>query len=153
MNGVIAIDPGNEETALIAWNGAPIQMHMLPNASIMELIRNGPLPLLPVKIEMIACYGMAVGKTVFETCRFIGRLQEAFDSRGYDVSFAYRKDIKLHLCGTSKAKDANVSQALKDKYGEVGTKNNPGPLYGIKGDLWAALAVADYALTAEKQLF
>jgi hypothetical protein len=45
-----------------------------------------------------------------------------------------------------KAKDANIRQALIDIYGgndkAIGNKKTPGPLYGIKGDLWAALAVA-----------
>jgi hypothetical protein len=45
-----------------------------------------------------------------------------------------------------RAKDANIRQALIDKLGAVGTKKAPGPLYGISGHLWAALAVADYAI-------
>ena len=57
----------------------------------------------------------------------------------------FRKDIKIHLCGTMKAKDANIRQALIDKHGKVGTAKNKGPLYGISSHLWSALAVADYA--------
>jgi len=57
----------------------------------------------------------------------------------------FRKDIKLHLCGTNKAKDANVRQALIDCLGPPGTKKSPGPTYGIKSHLWAALALAVYA--------
>ncbi|WP_230687708.1 hypothetical protein, partial [Streptococcus pneumoniae] len=54
--------------------------------------------------------------------------------------------VKIWLCGTMRAKDANIAQALRDKHGEVGTKKNPGKLYGIKSHLWSALAIADYAL-------
>jgi hypothetical protein len=53
----------------------------------------------------------------------------------------------LQLCGSSRANDATIRQALLDRYGPgrekaVGTKANPGPLYGIKADLWQALALA-----------
>jgi hypothetical protein len=57
-----------------------------------------------------------------------------------------RKDVKLHLCGSPRAKDANIRQALLDRYGgkekAIGSKHQRGPLYGIRSHLWAALAVA-----------
>uniref|UniRef100_UPI002B1CB0B9 hypothetical protein n=1 Tax=Pseudomonas marginalis TaxID=298 RepID=UPI002B1CB0B9 len=63
-------------------------------------------------IEMIASYGMAVGATVFDTCVWIGRFieQANFDSYQY----IYRKDEKMNLCGTMRAKDTNIRQALID---------------------------------------
>lgn len=106
-----------------------------------------------VACEMIASYGMAVGVEVFETCLQIGRICHAWDGDGYgagDVILVKRQEAKMHLCHSPKAKDANVMQALKDKLGEVGTKKNPGPLYGISKHAWAALAVGVYA--AETQL-
>lgn len=102
-----------------------------------------PEPLPIVAIEMIACYGMAVGAEVFDTCLWIGEF------RGYmrpqPVTLCYRKDIVVHLCGTAKARDPNVRQALIDRLGKPGTKKNQGPTYGIKNHMWAALAVAVYA--------
>jgi hypothetical protein len=38
-----------------------------------------------------------------------------------------------------------VRQALIDRLGPQGTKKNPGPTYGMRSHLWAALAVAVYA--------
>ena len=51
------------------------------------------------------------------------------------------------LSATSRAKDAHVRQSLLDRYGStrqlaIGSKSRPGPLYGISGHSWAALAVA-----------
>lgn len=92
-------------------------------------------------IEMIASYGMAVGQTVFETCVWIGRFQEIADYKGKRIKYIYRKDEKMNLCYSMKAKDSNIRQALIDRFGEVGTKKNPGWFYGFKKDIWAAYAV------------
>jgi len=58
----------------------------------------------------------------------------------------YRKEVKIYLCGSMKAKDPNIRQALIDRLGDPGTKKNPGPTYGVKSHAWSALAVA---VTAE----
>jgi hypothetical protein len=100
-------------------------------------------------IEMIASYGMPVGREVFETCVWIGRFQQAWNAPDA-VELVYRKDVKLHLCGTTKAKDPNVRQALLDlfpptgggKTPQIGTKKQPGPLYGVSSHAWPALGVA-----------
>ena len=72
-------------------------------------------------IEMIASYGMPVGKEVFETCVWIGKFIEA---SGMKEHYIYRKDEKMNLCHSMKAKDSNIRQALIDRFGPVGTKNN-----------------------------
>lgn len=100
-------------------------------------------------IEMIASYGMPVGKDVFQTCVWIGRFIQRWmaDYTEEQWEMVYRKDVKMHLCNTNRAKDSNVRQAISDRYGGTvqkakGTKKTPGPLYGIKSDIWAALGVA-----------
>jgi hypothetical protein len=62
-----------------------------------------------------------------------------------EVRLCYRKDIKLFLCGSMRAKDGNIRQRLIDIFGPQGTKKQPGATYGIKSHTWAALAVAVYA--------
>lgn len=74
---------------------------------------------------MIASYGMAVGKEVFETCVWIGRFIEIARFKNIEVEYIYRKDEKMNLCNSMKAKDSNIRQALIDRFGEVGTKKNP----------------------------
>ena len=142
---ITAIDPGTYESAILSFNGETVLFSViLENDKLLELIRTWRDQ--SYAIEMIASYGMPVGKEVFETCLLIGRLQEAIMVAGCQSRLVYRRDVKLHLCGTARAKDANVAQALKDKYGQPGTKKNPGMLYGVKSHLWSALAIADYAL-------
>ncbi len=96
---------------------------------------------------MIACYGMAVGKSVFDTCVWIGRFIQAWHK---DYTKIYRRDVKIFLCNSPRAKDGNVRQAIIDRYPpdgdgkipQIGTKKKPGQLFGIHDDIWAALGVA-----------
>lgn len=125
----------------MVWDGQRmIEGAIEPNEALRNRLEKKEISHDSCVIEMVACYGMAVGKEVFETCVWIGRFLERVDAK-----LVYRRDVKLHVCGSARAKDANIAQALRDKYGEVGTKKNPGPLFGIKSHLWAALALADYA--------
>lgn len=75
-----------------------------------------------IVIEMIASYGMPVGKEVFETCVWIGKFAQASN---LNEEYIYRKDEKMNICHSMKAKDSNIRQALIDRFGEVGTKKNP----------------------------
>jgi hypothetical protein len=154
---IIAIDPGN---TMSAWcelvDGKPVMCGKFENKPLVGFLRHGDAGQAtdPLAIEMIASYGMAVGREVFDTCLWIGRFMEAWEARGGTVKLIFRKDVKLYHCGTVRATDANVRASLLDRYGPgreiaVGTKRAPGPLYGIKGDEWSALAVA---LTLEAQL-
>lgn len=147
MSSVLAIDPGTTHSGwVLVRNGAPWNSGVMENSEVSTMLRGTSI--IPVAIEMIASYGMAVGKEVFETCVWIGRFIEV---AGQDrVRLVYRKDVKLHLCGSPRAKDANIRQALIDKWGgkavAVGNSKKPGPLYGIKSHAWAALGVAVTAL-------
>lgn len=105
-----------------------------------------------LSIEMIASQGMSVGQETFDTAMWVGRYVEAWDSCCFDSILVYRREIKLHLCGSSRAKDANVRQALIDRFGgkdkAIGKKSSPGPLYGVSKHAWAALAVAVFCFDA-----
>lgn len=142
---VLAIDPGETQSGYMLFDGKrAIEFGKLPNEQLMEQFGhysshyNEPPTLV---IEMIASYGMPVGKEVFETCVWIGRFIQAWGQRS-PIYRLTRKEIVKHICGSAKAKDSNVRQALIDQLGQPGTKNAPGPTYGITGDAWAALAVA-----------
>lgn len=147
---ILAIDPGSEQSAwCVLQDDIPSRWKTMANADMLSEIRylggSSVLPLLC--IEMIASYGMAVGKEVFETCLWIGRFMEAWENRGGKVRLVYRREVKLYLCETAKANDANIRAALIDRYGPgkekaIGKKASPGPLFGLKGDEWSALAVA-----------
>jgi len=153
-NIIIGIDPGDKKSAMVIINSdnVIISHYLASNKDLIKIVRNNIKSGREVKIgiEMIASYGMPVGKTVFETCVFIGRLVEVVESYGEEPKAIYRKDAKMFLCNSMKAKDGNIRQAIIDLYPatgggknpQVGTKKQPGALFGISSDKWAALAVA-----------
>jgi len=153
---ILAIDPGTTQSGYcyLNRNGEVWESGVIPNDDMLAMV--GDSPDFHLAIEMIASYGMAVGREVFETCVWIGRFKQAAKNPDA-VRLVYRKDVKLHLCGTSKAKDANIRQALLDifpatgggKTPQIGTKSMPGPLYGVSSHAWSALGVA---VTAQNQL-
>ncbi len=154
---LLGIDPGTTQSAWLLLDGMskPVDFGITDNAALLAVIAGASADTLA--IEMVASYGMPVGREVFETCvwsgRFIQRWADRYGNRNAapvvdrSVNLVYRRDVKLHLCGSSKAKDANIRQALIDLYGPgkdaaIGRKASPGPLYGISSHVWAALAVA-----------
>lgn len=141
---VLGIDPGTTQSAYALWSVGEqrvLDSGIVPNREMFGVIRANRGA--HVAVEMVASYGMAVGKTTFETVVWIGQyLREAKREGAKQVSRVFRMEEKMSLCHNSQAKDANIRQALIDRYGEVGTKRMPGPLYGVKKDIWAALAVA-----------
>ncbi len=152
MRYICAIDPGNIESAYVLMDEGlcPLSFGKQANelmyaAMIDSLQRLTPYDTIEFAVEMIASYGMPVGRDVFETCVWIGQLKERL--RNYDVSYVYRKDEKMVLCHSSQANDATIRQALVDRFacGEPnygkGTKKNPGWFYGFRADIWQAYAV------------
>lgn len=147
---IIAIDPGPEKSAWMTYEKSKVGAFGIDtNGDVLHNLcgRRWPDACQSLIIEMVACYGMPVGKEVFETCMWIGRFIQAWGGVGGKHRLMYRRDVKLHLCNSAKAKDSNIRQALLDRFGgskaqAIGTKANPGPLYGISSHLWSALAVA-----------
>lgn len=144
---VLAIDPGDKQSAYIVYGGGrPSAFGKLDNHDLLERLEEHAAALpyhTPLVIEMIASYGMPVGREVFETCVWIGRFIQRWP---FVHHLVYRRDVKLHLCGSARAKDTNIRQSLLDRFGgksvAVGDKKQPGFLYGVKSDVWSALALA-----------
>lgn len=146
---ILAIDPGTDNSAFVLWNHDEQKIcdkGIILNIDLLEKIERlakDKTTNCHVVIEMIACYGMAVGRETFETVYWIGQFAHAWKNKNPSV-LIFRKDIKLHHCNSMKAKDTNIRQALIDRFGNPGTKKNKGKLYGISKDLWSALAIAIY---------
>jgi len=142
---ILGIDPGPEQSGVVILQDGRVRLaDVRRNDDVYPLLRHG---FDLIAIEMIASYGMPVGAEVFETCVWIGKFERSAElAEGATISPRVvrvpRKDVKLHLCGSPRAKDANIRQRLIDLLGPQGTKKQPGPTYGVKSHAWAALAVA-----------
>ena len=147
---ILAIDPGNEKSAFVLLEDdlRPVWHGKVPNAQmISEIIpeaEHGRKDII-LALEMVASYGMPVGREVFDTCFFSGMFWQK--SQAMRRCIVYRMDEKLNLCHDSRAKDANIRQALIDRFAPgvpnsgKGTKKNPGWFYGFSADVWQAYAV------------
>ena len=140
---VLAIDPGNVYSAyaIIDTDYNLLAKGKVKNRVLETKIKRSPNRFDVVVIEMIASYGMAVGETVFETCVEIGRLMVLSELQSKPVERIKRIEVKMNLCHQTRAKDSNIIQALKDRFGEVGRKNSPGYFYGVSKDMWQAIAL------------
>lgn len=145
---ILAIDPGNVESAFCMidiYTLRPVYFEKMKNDEILSIICSSWNSI--VVLERVASYGMAVGRDVFETCEWVGRFTQAADTFSIPVEYVYRKDVKMHICGDSKANDTNIRRALIDRFAKhdfkqgKGTKKNPDFFYLFHRDIWQAYAV------------
>jgi hypothetical protein len=153
---VIAIDPGPVQSAYVVWDGQKILdigsdwLNTSMIAEVFPRVRRD-YPGIEMVIERVACYGMAVGDSVFETVDWAGQFRrawmgtcpECYQGTAHRVK---RIAVKMHLCKQARAKDANIRQVLVDRFEpELKARQRPkSVLRGVKGDSWQALALAVY---------
>lgn len=143
---VLAIDPGTSQSAFVIYDGTMVwDKGIIDNEEMLNTLYLASYDVC--HIEMVASYGMAVGRDVFETCTWIGRFIEAAYHRNMEPEKIYRKDVKMWHCQSMRAKDSNIRQALINKYGKPGTKKNPNKVYQdssdkMSKDIWSAFAIA-----------
>ena len=136
---IYGLDPGTTHSALICLVGDQAGGGIYKNSDLLSrLMADRSMDMLV--IEQIEAMGMAVGAETFETVFWSGRFAQAWEPRQW--ARITRRAVKLYLCGSMRAKDANIRQALIDKWGGIAATKKGGALYGIKSHLWAALAVA-----------
>lgn len=174
MGYILAIDPGplncgavviDSETKEVLFSGDS------DTADVLKWVRNGIVstPEIGIAISQVACedivsMGLRVGISTFDTCKIIGRMQEAYSNsfgRNAELPLVSRRDVKIVLAGGATYKnpitgarkgvgDTEIKNAVKSRYPEtgggnnpvVGTKKQPGPLFGVSRHSWQALAVA-----------
>lgn len=149
---ILAIDPGTNESGVVEYDpkGSIRWGCVKDNDDLLVMLRLMWQPDYTIVIEMVAPMGMTLGRSTRDTILLIGRIQEICDNRGIPCHPLTRAEVKMHLCGSMRAKDTNVRAAVAGRFEAIGggsdpykgTKAKPGPLYGIKSHCWSALALA-----------
>lgn len=150
---ILAVDPGNVKSAFVGYDvfKNKILTHgLIPNEDLLVNLMNPKLDYDFLVIEYPVPRGMPVQWQVFDTVFWIGRFVQVWGKPWEKMD---RKNVKMMLCGRASAKDSNIRAAIIERYAnhpdsgngkipEIGTKSNPGPLYGISNDVWQSLGVA-----------
>lgn len=161
MTRILALDPGSSLTGwvLVDDDGAVLAHGKDPNEQLLawyreslvhdeETLDRGDL----VVLEFMSPRGMSTSEHEFDALWWAGRLTEALEATGLvTIERVSREEVKFVLLGKHGVPqpDARIRSILIDRYAAgggkeaaIGTKAHPGPLYGVKADEWAALAVA-----------
>lgn len=151
---ILAIDPGTNASGAVLFeteSRAVIEAWPeIPNIQLVhDIDRLHRFECEHLAVETMAgSYGTVVGRDVVLTLIWSGRMIQAFGAAS--ATLVTRADVKKHLADNQRANDAAIRQALIDRYPatgggkipQIGTKAQPGPLYGMAKHAWAALAVA-----------
>lgn len=155
---VFAIDPGNVNSAYCIMDDQYnlLEFKKADNREIMEIMLSKLDEIDEVCIERMMNYSTNVGKTVYETCEWIGRFTQEAEKKA-TVDYLYRKDEKMYLCGTMSANDTMIRRALIDRFAKKdlrngrGSKKDPDFFYGVSHDVWSAIAIACVELDMLKE--
>lgn len=153
---IFAIDPGPERSGWVQWGRQfdgmmPLGVGLIDSGADWE--NEDVLALARVAshrdtilVEEVLPFECA-GRPIVHSIRFTGRLEEiAHSARATFHVLPYHK-VRVHLTGNPRAKESAVRAAVLERFGgsdklAKGTKKEPGPLYGISGHAWSALALA-----------
>jgi hypothetical protein len=140
---LLAVDTGTKQSAYVIVDSKtyePIYMAKVPNDDLMQTVRHTYYE--DAVVEMFSSYGGGSGREVFESIVMVGRILEATWQRNWEATRITRLEVKKHICQSVNANDAAIIRALKDRFGDKGTKDNKGFFWGMKADCWQAYALA-----------
>jgi hypothetical protein len=156
---VLGIDPGpthcgvvlydtDEGRALDSAKDMPIDSVLVVLRNPRGLFRSCVAPIDLVTIERPQFSGQRnASAELLRTAEVVGRLQQRALDSGLTVSLLTRREVcrELHVSGAGK--DGQVRTAMIEEHGgskevAVGTKKNPGKLYGVTSHAWQALGLA-----------
>lgn len=162
-NVIICFDPGND---LTGWCVYSVEDKILfyknkeDNLKVIEKFKEffQKYNILQVGIEYPSSYGMSVGQSLYDTCTFVGILIQISKNNNVNPELVFRKSVKMFLCNSVRAKDAEVNLRVREYFGEDNTIKSPNPFYwneevekngGSKwcnNDQYASIAVLCYLI-------
>ena len=156
---ILSLDVGTYESAYCLINietCKPLKFGKINNNELLKIVKNENYAQLVY--EEFQSYGMAIGQSTIVSITWNGRYIQSAIDRNIKVDPIYRKEEKINLCGSMKAKDSNIRQALIDRFATFDFKNGKGTIkqkdffYGFSKDIWSAFAVGITWLDKQKEL-
>jgi Holliday junction resolvasome RuvABC endonuclease subunit len=150
---LLAIDPGNIESGYVIIDTEPKYSHLkfkilehgnVENLKLLNIIESNKYSLDLGLIEMIQSYGQAVGETIFNTCRWIGKFELRMIDSGIKNALIFRKSILAHHLNSVSIKSPD--SAIRKRLLEVFPKESK----GITSHSWQALALGVMYLESKK---
>lgn len=157
---MLGIDPANINSAYCTIDEEtkrPIQFDKVPNERLRQMLRRQEIKFDEVSIEDIQNMGLPAGRSLFDTAKEIGRQTEILEGLGYEVEYVYRREEKIHICGSMKANDATIRRSLIDRFAEKdflngkGKKSDPDFFFNFRSDIWMAFCVALVAVERREE--
>lgn len=162
-NVIICFDPGNDLTGWCVYSVEDKILFYKNKESNLEVIKKfkeffQKYNVLQVGIEYPSSYGMSVGQSLYDTCTFIGILIQISKDNNANPELVFRKSVKMFLCNSVRAKDAEVNLRVREYFGEDNTIKSPNVFYwneevekngGSKwcnNDQYASIAVLCYLI-------
>lgn len=170
----VGIDPGSESSAIVVYSMSrpgPRLLALPEHSGVVEFsahlensvvlgvlrklareFREGAEALMPLGVETSAARGAPLYDQHVRTFRWSGRFLQCWeDYSGVEGREVLVELARHHLTGRRAPSDAQIRAAMIDAHGgkdaAVGRKKAPGPLYGVSGHGWDALAVAWFLAT------
>ena len=145
---VFAIDVGSAHSGFAILESRT-KLHRVPgvqtfgkvgNKELLDIIRAWSTKCV-FPIEFPYPKNNVVGYEVFLMTAWVGKMQLTVEQAGAEHFKIFRHREKSVLCHTGSATDAQIRMSVIDSMGGKGTKDNPGPTYGVSSDVWQAIAV------------
>lgn len=147
---IIGVDPGPTEHGWVVLDVPTLRVYRSGTDPVGDVERMIAGMQAPLAIEWITSYGGAVGASVFDMARNVGRLQ-AVARKCAPITLLTNPEVKHIITGRRNAKSAvpELRAMFARRHGceasAAGVKGKakaPGPCFGVAGHAWDALAVA-----------
>ena len=145
---VLGLDPGATSTGCVIMDPVGLVVKKMGDSYNEDMVgminyvarRKTEWNVDHLAIEFVHVRGQIMSSELIQTIYWTGRFVEAWSPR--EFSLIDRKDVKMLLCGRSTAQNTHVRAALLALFPQtgggaipaIGTKKDPGPLYGLTGN-------------------
>lgn len=143
---ILSLDPGTRTTGVVYSNNGKIIFadSKMQNGEVLSFLRTMESGV--VAMEILVSYCQRVGQETFDTIFWSGRFLEAAAVPVIQLS---RPQVKKFMFCGKRANDSIIRKAVLSMYPktgggitpQIGTKKEPGPLYGVHSHAIQALAV------------